>query len=76
MGGVPCAKVIINGRVRAKLAYLAELTRTTDTLLALNSFNEPDSLKSIVEYETQLEKELDEHISKVSSFNTVLAEEI
>lgn len=76
MGGVPCAKVIIDGRLRAKLAYMIEITRVTDWLLLSNSFGETETLKEIIDIEEGFCELLDQYITKITNLNSKFAEEI
>ena len=61
MGGVPCAKIIINGRLEGELNRLISESVITGNLLASKGFFESPILEEIIKYET----ELCEHLREV-----------
>lgn len=75
MGGVPCAKILINRRLDAELqALLSESQMSTDLLMLKGDYSTP-ALQALIDFETQLVEQLKIHKRKFKECNDTYAKE-
>lgn len=75
MGGVPCAKILINRRVDAELKTLLTESQATTELLLIKGNYETPALNDIIDYENELLSFLISHKKKFRTLNDKFAQE-
>ncbi len=75
MGGIPCEKVIINGRLNAELANIREESEIASRLLAAKGYYDSPALQELITFETGLYEELRKRRFIFRQFNDKYAAE-